>query len=63
MVLIFEINEEKTQINNMNHNQEDIEKNNSSNKKVKNYNIEVEENIELIKQNEESKNKNIQKIN
>ena len=35
----------------------------ASNKKVKNYNIEVEENIEFIKQNEESKNKNIQKIN
>ena len=38
-------------------------KKNASNKKVKNYNIEVEENIEFIKQNEESKNKNIQKIN
>ena len=38
-------------------------KKNASNKKVKNYNIEVEESIEFIKQNEESKNKNIQKIN
>ena len=36
-------------------------KKNNSNKKVKNYNIEVEENIELIKQNEESKNKNSRK--
>ncbi len=38
-------------------------KKNASNKKVKNNNIEVEENIEFIKQNEVSKNKNIQKIN
>ena len=36
-------------------------KKNASNKKVKNYNIEVEENIEFIKQNEESKNKNNRK--
>ena len=33
----------------------------ASNKKVKNYNIDVEENIDFIKQNEESKNKNSRK--
>ena len=36
-------------------------KKNNSNKKAKNYNIEVEENIEFLKQNEESKNKNNRK--
>ena len=37
------INEEKDQIINMQDNQDKIEKNKVSNKKVKNYNIEVEE--------------------
>ena len=34
---------------------------NALNKKVKNYNIKLEENIEFIKQNEELKNKNSRK--